>query len=185
MKIIQFLILFLSIFLGIGGTTAQGEILASVNYFQYSLMQQNKGEPQQETLLTSYAANLQFFVYGRYLLGASYISDSTSSSGVRTKREILSPSLGFFVGPLLIEGGPISKSIDKQDLNTQTEWRDGIGYTAAVTIYDRWGNSMLVGFQFTFLDIEYRKYFDGVNELSDQSRKVSVLNPSLRLGFVF
>lgn len=179
MKIIQFLILFLGL-----GATAQGEILASVNYFQYSLMQQNKGEARQETLLTSYAANLQFFVYGRYLLGASYMSDS-SSSGVRTKRETLSPSLGFFVGPILIEGGPISKSTDKQDLNLQTEWREGVGYTAAVTIYDRWGSSMLVGFQFTFLDIEYRKYFDGVNELSDQSRKVSVLNPSLRLGFVF
>ena len=167
---------------------ARSEIVASVNYFQYTKSDQvlNQGQTQsnQDTQLLSYDYNLQFMVGSRYLIGATY-SVQTSGSTVRSKRESVFPNVGFFYGPLLIEGGPVSKSVEKLNLDSSEEWRDPTGYYGAITVYHSWANWMLLGFQFTFVNIEYRKYFDGVNEVATQTRKVSVLNPSLRLSFLF
>ncbi len=170
------------------GFIARSEIVASVNYFQYSKSEQVQAQGQtpsnQDTQLLSYDYNLQLLVGARYLIGVNY-SVQSSGSTVRSKRESVFPNVGFFYGPLLLEGGPVTKSVEKLNLDTSEEWRDPSGYYGAVTIYHSWASWMLVGFQFTFLNIEFRKYFDGVGEVTTQTRKVTVLNPSLRLSFLF
>lgn len=162
----------------------QGEIMATVNYFQYSRDEKTSGSSNLETRLTSYDFNLQFIIGSRFLVGATQMTQTTSSD-IRGHRESLAPNIGFLLGPVLIEGGPISKSVEKMNLDTSTEWRDGTGYYSAICVLDRISSWVLIGFQFTFLNIEYRKYFDGNIESSEQKKSVSVLNPSLRLSVLF
>ncbi len=167
---------------------AHSEIVASLNYFQYTktdqVQSQNQTQSNQDTQLLSYDYSLQLMVGARYLIGVNY-SVQSSTSTIRSKRESVFPNVGFFYGPLLIEGGPVTKSVEKLNLDTSEEWRDPSGYYGAITVYHSWANWMLLGLQFTFLNIEYRKYFDGVSEVTAQTRKVTVLNPSLRLSFLF
>jgi hypothetical protein len=163
----------------------QAEILASVNYFQYSKDDKVNAGVNSETRVTSYDLSLQFIMGQSVLVGATHMTQATASGDVRGHRESTAPNIGLLVGPLLIEGGPISKSTEKVNLNEASEWRDGSGYYGSICILDRFSSWMIIGFQFTFLNIEYKKYFDGIAESSDQKKNVSVLSPSLRLSVLF
>lgn len=120
-----------------------------------------------------------------FLVGATHMTQATASGDVRGHRESMAPNIGLLVGPFLLEGGPISKSTEKVNLNEPNEWREGSGYYGSICVLDRVSSWMIIGFQFTFLNIEYRKYFDGITESSDQKKNVSVLSPSLRLSVLF
>lgn len=175
----------LFILLVVFGFSAHAEILTSLSYFQYSRNDQVSTDAHStESLITSFDWNFQLLISAKYLVGVTHMTQSTSST-IRSQRQTFAPNVGFFLGPLMIEGGPITKSTERIDLTTGAEWRDPSGYYVALTVYDRWADWLLVGFQFTFLDIEYRKYFDGSTEIDTLSKKVSVLNPSLRLSLVF
>jgi hypothetical protein len=163
----------------------QAEILASVNYFQYSKDDKVNAGVNSETRVASYDLSLQFIMGQSVLVGATHMTQTTASSDIRGHRESTAPNIGLLVGPLLLEGGPISKSTEKVNLNEASEWRDGSGYYGSICILDRVSSWMIIGFQFTFLNIEYKKYFDGITESSDQKKNVSVLSPSLRLSVLF
>lgn len=179
------LALFLFLVIGpFGHHFAVADIMASINYFQYSRSDQIQGDETRQNLLVSYDYNLQLLLSSRYLIGLTYMKQTTSSE-MRSSRESVFPNVGFFYGALLFEGGPVSRSVEKLNIDSSQEWRDPTGYYGAITIYESWARWVLVGFQFTFIDIEYRKYFDGVTESTARTRKVSVLNPSLRLSFIF
>jgi hypothetical protein len=180
MKTLRIILLILSL-----GSAAYAEIIASVNYFQYTKTDQIGEAPRTTSLLTSYDLNFQLLISSRYSVGVAYMTQTTSAGDIRGKKEVMAPNVGMFFGPLLIEAGPISRSTEKLNIDVEGEWRDGSGYYAALTVYDRWASWLLVGFQFTFLDIEYKKYFDGQVESSVLSRRTTVLNPSIRLGFLF
>lgn len=163
---------------------SQAEILASVNYFQYSKDEKVNVTANSETRMTAYDLNLQFVLGSSFLVGVTQMTQTTSSD-VRGHRESLAPNIGILFGPFLLEGGPVSKSSEKPNLNEPNEWRDGKGYYGSVCILDRVSSWLIIGFQFTYLDIEYKKHFDGVSEASDQKKNVSELSPSLRLSVLF
>tara|TARA_B110001454_G_scaffold219203_1_gene252149 strand:+ start:68741 stop:69271 length:531 start_codon:yes stop_codon:yes gene_type:complete len=163
----------------------RAEILTSVNYFQYSKDEKINVGTNTETRITSYDFSLQFIMGSSFLVGATQMTQTSSSGDVRGHRESFAPNIGFLLGPFLLEGGPISKSTEKADLNEAKEWREGKGYYASICLLDRVSSWLLIGFQFTFIDIEYKKYFDGINESADQKKNVSVLSPSIRLSVLF
>ncbi|MBL7543819.1 MAG: hypothetical protein JNL11_08380 [Bdellovibrionaceae bacterium] len=163
---------------------ASAEILLSANYFKYSRQDHPSLGEAVQSEISSYDINVQLLLSSRFVLGATQMTETTSQL-VQGRRETLAPNIGFFLGPVLIEGGPVSKSYERGNLSLPQEWRDGRGYYAALTVYDRWASWLLIGFQFTFLNIEYNKYFDGSVELVSQTKTVSVLNPAFRLSLVF
>lgn len=164
---------------------AHAEFLTSVSYFQYSKNERLSTDiSAAESLLTSYEFNFQVLMSSRYLIGFTNMTQSTSNS-VRGHRQVIAPNIGFFLGSFMIEGGPISRSVERMDLSTSAEWREAGGYYVALTVYERLSDWLLLGFQFTYLDIEYKKYFDGSAEFDTRTKQVSVLNPSLRLSLVF
>lgn len=172
------------LFIFLISSSVQADVLASVSYFQHSQSEQIQGQQNQQMVLSSNSYSLQLLLGARYTVGVNYKLDLTTGDS-RRRREYTAPNIGLFYGPFMFEAGPVTQSTERLNADTTPEWRDPSGYFAAITVYQSWASWALAGFQFTFLDIEYRKYFDGSIETVTQPRKVSVLSPSVRLIFLF